>query len=436
MFWEQPVHFASQSDVGLRRENNEDSAVVRLAQDEESFREHGHLFVVADGMGGHAVGELASKLAVETIPLAFLKSNGSPRAESLRAAVVEANRVIHERGSANFDFRRMGTTCSSLLLSPDGVLVAHVGDSRVYRVRDHRIDQLTFDHSLQWELRRQGGLKTDDSRMIEARNVITRSLGPEARVEVDVEGPFAVAAGDAFVLCSDGLTAHVQDAEIGAAVRYLPPERACRLLVDLALVRGGSDNVTVVVVGVGGDTPSEVSETQVDRVSRVRRRTRVGQVVAGCLLAAGLLLATVGRDLDAGSIVGVLGVATGVVSLLAGRRAEEHRRHEGEPAADGDTVVWRPHASDSAQLSERFLGELQALRDELARAGREEEWEIDWEQYERGVARCAEAMESRQHARALAALAKSLDELVAGITAHRNRAQREARWGKTKSESD
>ena len=135
MRWEQVVEFAAKTDVGMRRQNNEDTCAAHLAREEQVFRDRGHLFVVADGMGGHAVGELASKLAADMVPHSFLKSNGGNVQKAMRSAVENANSTINARGSQNRDFQRMGTTCSALALSAKGAVIGHVGDSRVYRVR-------------------------------------------------------------------------------------------------------------------------------------------------------------------------------------------------------------------------------------------------------------------------------------------------------------
>src|SRR5215213_5237945 len=129
MRWEQSVEYAALSDIGFRRQNNEDSSAVLIAPRSEAFQEIGHLFLVADGMGGHAVGELASKLAADTVPLAFQKLRGEDFTDALRLAIEEANTVIHNRGERNTDFRKMGTTCTTLLLSPAGAIVGHIGDS-------------------------------------------------------------------------------------------------------------------------------------------------------------------------------------------------------------------------------------------------------------------------------------------------------------------
>ncbi|MCH8829112.1 MAG: serine/threonine-protein phosphatase, partial [Planctomycetes bacterium] len=261
MRWGQTIHYASKSDIGFRRSNNQDSHAIQLCPDEKTWADHGHLFLVADGMGGHAVGELASKIAADTIPHTFFKTRDTDVAESLKNAIQFANSSINERGQLNREFERMGTTCSAFVLSQQGVVIGHVGDSRVYRIRGPRIDQLTFDHSLQWELLKQGRMKPEEIFLHEPRHVITRSLGPEPDVTVDVEGPYSIFPGDTYLICSDGLTGHVSDAEIGAICASLEPAEACRLLVNLANLRGGSDNISVVIVKVG-DVPDGFSSLE------------------------------------------------------------------------------------------------------------------------------------------------------------------------------
>src|SRR5260370_28552344 len=261
MLWEQKIEYAALTDIGFRRRNNQDSYAVQISSDREQWERRGHLFLVADGMGGHAVGELASKIAADTIPHTYLKLADDDPALALKAAVVAGNATINARGEMNRVFPRMGTTCTTLVLYPQGAVVAHVGDSRAYRIRSDRIEQLTFDHSLQWELLRQGRMSPEEIFRREPRNVITRSLGPQPVVEVDVEGPYPIRPGDVYVLCSDGLTGLVRDVEIGMVSRPLAPSEPCRLLVDLANLRGGPDNITVVVARVGPIAPELPPET-------------------------------------------------------------------------------------------------------------------------------------------------------------------------------
>lgn len=244
------IRYASLTDVGIKRSHNQDACSAHPAPDDKHFRTVGHVFVVADGMGGHAVGEKASAKAVGDIPLTYRKHVAAEGAEAaIRRAFVEANAGIHQIGTNNPEFKGLGTTGTGLFVRPEGAWVGHVGDSRAYRVRGGLVEQLTFDHSWVWEIARRSGQDPDELGDFK-RNVIIRSLGPEAEVEVDVEGPHPVLPGDAFVLCSDGLTNHVKADEIGAVVYTFPAEEASRFLIALANLRGGSDNISCVVVQV------------------------------------------------------------------------------------------------------------------------------------------------------------------------------------------
>jgi protein phosphatase len=249
--WEDVIVEAAATDTGMRRANNQDSFAIVRAPNPETWKSRGHLFMVADGMGAHAVGELASKLACDYVPHTYHKTKVGTPSEALTKAFRDVGGQIYSKAQANPDFHRMGTTCTSLVLLPAGVLIAHVGDSRAYRVRDGRIDQLSFDHSLVWELVKKGHMKPEQASKAYPKNVITRSLGPEPTVEVDIEGPLAVERGDVYVICSDGLSGPVADPEIGAIASQFHPEDAVRYLTHLANLRGGMDNVTVIVVRVG-----------------------------------------------------------------------------------------------------------------------------------------------------------------------------------------
>jgi protein phosphatase len=249
--WEETIVEAALTDTGMRRSNNQDSYAIVRATKPEIWRKRGHVYMVADGMGAHAVGEMASKLACDNIPHAYNKLKGDSPREAIIQAYREVGGIIHGKATANQDFQGMGTTCSTLLLLPAGAMIAHVGDSRVYRIRRGRIEQLTFDHSLVWELVRHKHLSIEQASKSVPRNVITRSLGPEPAVEVDIEGPYPTETGDVFVLCSDGLSGLVEDPEIGAFASNFHPEDASRYLTHLANLRGGLDNVTTMVLRIG-----------------------------------------------------------------------------------------------------------------------------------------------------------------------------------------
>ncbi len=258
--WSHCLEHAELSDVGRQRVNNQDSFVVTLADNQTDFERRGHLFLVADGMGAHAAGELASKMAADIISLVYRKAPNRLPTEAILAAMINANHQIHTRGQASPDFHGMGTTTTTLLMLPCGAMLAHVGDSRAYRWRKGRVEQLTFDHSLVWEMRATGQFANNELPGYISRNIITRSLGPHPAVKVDLEGPHPIENGDTFLLCSDGLSNQVQDEEIGLVLGCLPPEEAVRVLVDLANLRGGPDNITVLAAKVLGPQVAQASQ--------------------------------------------------------------------------------------------------------------------------------------------------------------------------------
>jgi len=245
----EPVRFAQLTDVGVKRSHNQDACAANPAVDAAGFQAHGHIFVVADGMGGHAVGEKASAKAVRDIPFLYSKHAKDGVIPAIRRAFQETNAGIYAIGQQNPEFRGLGTTSTALIIRPEGAWIGHVGDSRAYRIRRGQAEQLTFDHSWVWEIARRQGVDPDELGDFK-KNVIIRSLGPDPEVEVDIEGPHPVLPGDAFLLCSDGLTGVVSPQEVGAVVTALPPEEAVRFLVHLANLRGGPDNITVMIVQV------------------------------------------------------------------------------------------------------------------------------------------------------------------------------------------
>jgi len=231
---------AARSDVGRRRRTNEDRYGEDLALG---------LFLVADGMGGHTAGQVASGLAIETMLEAVREeSAGGSLTERLRSAVARSNEHIFATAEAHAELSGMGTTLVALLVSGARAAVAHVGDSRVYRVRSSRIRQLTDDHSLVGELQRRGEISAAAAREHPHRHVLTRALGVRPEADPDL-GELTLGPGDVFVLCSDGLTHHVRDEEIAKAVTgEADLDEACRRLIALANARGGEDNITVLLV--------------------------------------------------------------------------------------------------------------------------------------------------------------------------------------------
>ena len=412
------VQYASRTDVGMRRSANQDSLVVRLCSDYEEWAHVGHLFVVADGMGGHSVGDLASRITVETLPLAFAKSAYENPADRLAAAIDSANRAINDKARENPEFSDMGTTCSTLSLSATGAWVGHVGDSRVYRVRDGIIEQLTFDHSLQWEMIRQGRATADNSEMLHPKNVITRCLGPDTNVEIDVEGPFDVRPGDRFLLCSDGLTGHVTDPELGAIMAGLPPTEATRFLVDLANCRGGSDNSTVVIAVVDDYPPIQtptiesktvnMSQTQpmdVPMISQaaIERRTIVSRMTMstfGLLGFGGLVLLFMRQQfIGLGLICVALFLVTIQLIATTRRKATIQLEKAPEPAGRAESALLgvrepaasTPYRRESAELQPGFLDQLAKAQSELTAAAQDNGWDLDTEELSRLSDKAAES---------------------------------------------
>jgi protein phosphatase len=248
------VTTAAATDVGRRRSGNEDSYASWAAEDDAAAHAADHLLVVCDGMGGSNAGEVASRMAADTVVREFVAAPGDDTATALAHAVRAANQQIWEHSRSQQDLNGMGTTCTAVALKGDQVLVAHVGDSRAYLVRAHRARQITSDHSLVAQLVARNQLSPEEARSDPRRNVVTRSVGVGPEVEVDVVAVGEpLKGGDTLVLCSDGLHGQMSDDEIaGFAMGESLPE-ACADLIELANARGGPDNITVAMMRVERD---------------------------------------------------------------------------------------------------------------------------------------------------------------------------------------
>ena len=377
MNWDESLQHAEVSDIGMRRATNQDAYEVVLASDDETWRRRGHLFVVADGMGAHAAGELASEMAVSGIALRYFKYEELDAAEALHKAILDTNTEVYQRGQANLDFYNMGTTVSVLALVPQGALIAHVGDSRVYRLRRQQLDQLTFDHSLVWELRSSGQLSQDSElARVVPKNIITRSVGPNANVHPDLEGPFPIEVGDTFLLCSDGLSGPVQDNEIGAILASFSPPEAAQALVDLANLRGGPDNITALVVRVTGDaiaTRHAAMEMEVANHKPAPRPVHSAVWITAGVGALGAIALSLTEQrlwavVAAIIALGALGVAAlqrWVLGALVVEAPKPRRYGKG------------PHTSIHAEVDRAFLDELGTIAGELRAAAIDEKWEVD-----------------------------------------------------------
>jgi protein phosphatase len=239
---------------GRVRAVNEDVVAYVIPGENDPGGARGALALVADGMGGHAAGDVASRIAADTVVRLYYELDGRP-ADVLARCLGAANREIYERSLSDPDCAGMGTTCTVLAFRDDAAFLAHIGDSRAYLWRDRTLQQISEDHSLVAELVRRGELTPEEASHSPQRHVIVRALGTPASTPSIWREGMRLLAGDVFVLCSDGLTDLVADATISETVAWLPPFDACRTLVDAALAAGGTDNISVGVFAIGADVP-------------------------------------------------------------------------------------------------------------------------------------------------------------------------------------
>jgi len=209
----------------------------------------GALFIVADGMGGHAAGEVASEMAVSSVSTLYYQDNDSDIAASLLRSIKYTNAVIYQRAREQVEHNGMGTTCVAAVLLDDRVYIANVGDSRAYLVRRGWVRQISQDHSWVAQQVRTGVMTETEARTHQLRNMITRSLGSLPQVEVDIFIE-QVQEGDTLVLCSDGLSGMISDSEIAQIVERYSPQECVHHLIEQANAHGGMDNITVLVARV------------------------------------------------------------------------------------------------------------------------------------------------------------------------------------------
>ena len=293
------LEVVARTDTGRVRELNEDFVAYRVPSEQDQSTAKGVLCIVADGMGGHAAGEVASKTAVEAALRAFYEHPTSDARESLQAAVDAANAAVYEQAEQQQGKPRMGTTLVAAVVNGDALHVANVGDSRAYMIRAGEIEQITEDHSWVQEQVRAGALTELQARQHPRRNVVTRALGLQPQVEVDIYDG-TMEAGDVLLVCSDGLWEQVEDTELAQAVVNHSLEEATRLLIDIANSRGGPDNISLIVVKVSGPSAATVEIPAPSRATlplppqpAVQRR-RSAPTIIGLGAAALLLVGVIG----------------------------------------------------------------------------------------------------------------------------------------------
>lgn len=379
------IEHACLTDVGVKRSHNQDNYAVQLVGEEEGWIQRGHLFLVADGMGGHAVGEKASEQAAQVIPHIYQKHAQQGPSQAIRKAFVEANATIHSCGQQNREFHGMGTTSTALLLRDDGAWIGHVGDSRCYRIRNGLIEQLSYDHSMVWEIARLQHMDPDEVDEVRA-NIILRCLGPEPLVEVDVDGPFPIQPGDVYLLCSDGLSGQVTDPEIGAVAGMLPPAEACRFLVDFANLRGGPDNTTVVIIRVGGGTESSSNGSTgspVKSVKKKRRRSWLPLWLPGLLLGISLAVwATwmVQAGMNTPALLAFVFAVPLVLVGMAGWVLQIHREKNKPPVQEEENrPLSGPHRRRSCKIEKPLVDRLHKTLRQMKQFAEERKWSLDWD---------------------------------------------------------
>jgi protein phosphatase len=237
---ETKLMIGSATDVGQRRDHNEDDLVTFSTED------GGYVLVVADGMGGHLAGEVASAKAIEVLRRELQRATDDPSA-ALRAAIELANREIWDEAASDPEKAGMGSTIVAAVVIGNRAYLANAGDSPAYLVRGGQAEQITRDHGLVAEQVEAGIIREEDAEHHPYRHILTRCLGAEASVEAEVYPPRELQVGDLLVLCSDGLTEHVHRRELAELITSLDPEQVARDLVKVANERGGHDNITVVV---------------------------------------------------------------------------------------------------------------------------------------------------------------------------------------------
>ncbi len=243
------MEVACLTDVGRQRENNEDSFLYWESDVESEFRLKGRLAVIADGMGGYEGGQEASRLAVDTVRHVYEdKFHDSPQA-TLVDGLNSAHQIIQRYGEQHPEFQGMGTTCTALSVVDHQLNFAHIGDSRLYLVRSESVSRLTRDHSYVGRLVESGIVREEDAESHPQRHILTAALGSGRELTPDIpEQPVELRSGDTLLLCTDGLWSLVNEQDLGRIIRGNTPAQACRQLINIALERGGPDNITALIL--------------------------------------------------------------------------------------------------------------------------------------------------------------------------------------------
>ncbi len=247
------IELANLTDVGCERTDNEDNYCYAEPDSDEELIKRGRLAVIADGMGGQEGGQIASRLAVDTVREVFLYGDESDPAAALVNAYQSAHSAIQNFAHEHPELLGMGTTCTAAVVRDGQLTYGHVGDSRLYLLRDGKITRVTRDQSYVQQMVESGVISAEEAKTHPSRNILTSALGSESTVQADfAESPIPLQSSDILLLCTDGLHGLVSDEEMLAVSSQNSPREACKKLVDMAKQRGGYDNITVQIVRIEG----------------------------------------------------------------------------------------------------------------------------------------------------------------------------------------
>lgn len=311
---------AGATDVGRKRSGNEDSYEIWVSDGLAHEHIADTLIVVCDGMGGSNAGEVASRMAAETVVRSFADYDGEDAVEGLTHAIESANAEVHEQSRTRTELNGMGTTCTAVALKGDVVFLAHVGDSRAYLVREKRIRQLTSDHSLVAQLVARHQISPEEARTDPRRNVVTRSVGVAPTVEVDaMRLEDHLQRGDTLLVCSDGLHGQVSDEDMARLASEDSLDRACVDLISLANQFGGPDNITVAMARLApsGDAEPVAAAAGGADAGEPQRRS------VGLLIAAAIALA-----------LALAGIAWVLIGIMRASSSESSARTSHEQTAE------------------------------------------------------------------------------------------------------
>jgi protein phosphatase len=294
-----------------------------------------------------------------------------------------------------------------------------VGDSRVYRWRANRLEQLTFDHSLVWEMRAARQIPEDEVPSFIPKNVITRSLGPNPEVDIDLEGPFPIHVGDTFLLCSDGLSGPVEDEEIGTILGCLSPDEAVQALVDLANLRGGPDNITVVLVRVTGPDLAHGAPNKGGQ-SRARAPTRAAHPLLWILLtvfSVGTLgLAALDYPLPAAGACLAAAVVTGIAIMI-----QRYGGRQSSIEVEGRMRGRGPYTSCDCTADLRFVDRLAEATHQLQDAATSEDWNVEWDRFDGHLQLAIDAAKDKDFSQAIREYCQAIRFMMGELRNQRGR---------------